>query len=316
MIAVISCYFNPISCPYRLANYKRFLKEIAKEDVDLFVVELSFEDEQEFQLTRTTEKKLIQIKSQDIMFQKERMLNILIEDLPDKYDKVMWMDCDLVYLDVGWAQRASEALEESPLVQPYSWAVGLPECKLSEPSPTHFVNYDCYAAGNIRKSFIFYYHHRKTFASAHGGHVGYVWAARRELLDRHKLYDPIITGAGDLFMTFAAIGNFSFLDYEQYLRHMSEEATNHFFDWAVPWYEDIRANVGYTNDLIMHLWHGDVHVRNYLYNSQCLGHSGFSPNKDLLLGEDRCWHWNRKNYWLHEALQDIFDQQHVTQKCK
>ena len=80
MLVNLTCYFNPSRSPYRLANYHQFREEVQKENADLYVIELAFGDD-EFEIA-TNGEKLKQIRTPDVMFQKERLLNILLDELP------------------------------------------------------------------------------------------------------------------------------------------------------------------------------------------------------------------------------------------
>lgn len=312
MIAAITCFFNPTNSKYRLDNFHQFRKFLNEEKIPLYCVELVFEN-REFQLKKTDADHMLRIRSTSLMWQKERLFNLILDSLPKEIDKLVWIDCDVIYPNKGWSKRISDKLETHQLIQPYTWAISLPQCKLSRPSEYHWVNHDCYGAGNIRKSFCYYACHRDTYPGLWGGHVGYVWAATRELMEKHRFYDVIITGAGDLFMCMAAWGMFAAVDRTPYIGGMNQETFNHFFDWGLPFYMDVKKSggPGYTEDVILHLWHGDVTNRNYLEYSECLAKCHFSPDKDLELDENKIWKWKRKNYWLHDLVRDIFPKSNV-----
>lgn len=302
MLAVLTSYFNSSKSKFRLQNYKHFRTQLQLENVDLFTIEAAFDD-QPFELEANGET-LVQVRAER-MWQKERVLNILIEDLPPKYDEVVWMDCDLMYVQNKWSRRISEALNEYQVVQPYSWAAAMPECKFSRPVSGLVAVWDCFGSGNYRRSFAHHLTDKDRDTSYHEGHVGYIWAARRSFLDKHKLYDPIITGAGDLFMSLAYSGHLGFLDGTPHLNKLRQDTVNHYFDWAFSVYEDTRGQVGCTNDLILHLWHGDLNNRNYLVLSECLQQYGFNPNEDLKIGANRCWEWKRNDRRLINAVRAI-----------
>lgn len=315
MIVAITCYFNPNKSKLRLDNYRIFREHIQAEGIKLYCAELACGDDP-FQLKKSDADYMLQVRATDIMWQKERLLNILLGLLPSECDKVIWIDCDIVFPDLGWSKRISDKLDTSALIQPYTWAIGLPQCQISNPGLYHWVTYHCFGAGNIRKSFCYYACYRDSYPGLWGGHVGYVWAATRELLEKHKFYDPIITGAGDLFMAMAAWGMFAAIDRTQYVENLNQEACNHWFDWGLPFYIDVKKAGGpsYTEDIIMHLWHGDMSDRNYLAYSECLSLCHFSPDADLELDTNGCWKWKRKNYWLHDSVKDIFNKCNPPQK--
>ena len=308
MLVVITCFFNPNRCQYRLANYKMFHKELQRVDLPVYTVELAFGDS-EFELTEEDATELKQLRAADLMFQKERMLNVALEMLPDKYDQVIWMDCDLIYPDDRWVLNVEAALKKHLVVQPYKYAISLPKCKLWNEDRANMIYYDCWGSGRVKRSFAYYFEHRHFFANLHHGHVGYIWAAQRNFLERHKFYDPIITGAGDLFMLMAYTGYFGWIDYLEEFKNLNDATCFHFFEWAFPVYGEVRGKLGYTEDLVLHLWHGEIIDRDYLGKSRHLHLNQFDPSVDLALDENGCWRWNSDKEKLHKALRDLFKSQ-------
>jgi hypothetical protein len=293
-----------------LNNYHIFYSELKRIGIPVYAAELVF-DEQDFQLTSQDATFLLQLKSKDVMFQKERMLNLLLQKLPTEYDNVVWMDCDIFFLDDNWPNRVESKLKEFHVIQPYTYSIGLPNCELSRVSEANWIIYNCQGDGRLIRSFAYYENTRRSYSSFHNGHVGYIWAARREFMDKHKFYDAIITGAGDLFMTMAFSGHFWWIDITPQFNGISNKACFHFFDWGIPVWQETKGKIGYTFDLVVHLWHGDVAHRNYLSHSRNLQLNDFDPTVDLALDENGCWRWNSKKHNLHRALKEIFNLQQV-----
>jgi hypothetical protein len=310
MQAVITCFFNPNQCPYRLNNYKHFYSNLKRIGLPVYAVEIVF-GESDFQLTEQDADWLKQLRGQHIMFQKERMLNIALDSLPSDVDQVIWMDCDLFFFEDDWVDRVAKSLKSYKVIQPYNISISLPKCSVFRTDDWQTMYYDAWGSGRIKRSFAYYHEKRKTFPNLHHGHLGYVWAAQREFLDKHKFYDTIITGAGDLFMTMAFIGSFGWLEYPKELLYYPEAATEHYFNWAFPVYEETKGHIGYTHDVVFHMWHGDINNRDYLSWTNNLQTNRFNPNEDLLLGENGCWNWNSEKPKLHKALKDMFICQNV-----
>ena len=306
MLAIISSYFNPNKCPYRLANYQRFRQELSKERIPLFTFELAFGDA-EFEI-KAEKEHLTQARTNDLMFQKERTLNLLLESLPSEYNNVCWMDCDLFYVQEQWVERVEKELETYKVVQPFSWSVCLPFGDWVKLGSSHVQSVG-QGPCNFRRSFGYYHAHRRQYTNFHEGHVGYIWAAHRDFLDKHKFYDTIVTGCGDLFMAMACAGNFGFLDFDPCLNNMRQDTVNHFYDWGTPVHEDVDQKIGYTEDLILHMWHGDLNKRNYLQHSKTLQNFDFHPDEDLELDENGLWKWKRENPKLHSYIKNMFDKQ-------
>src|SRR5215204_6644330 len=88
----ITSYFNPMRYGRRLANYRLFREHLK---VPLLTVELSFGAE-DFELREGEADILVQLRGQDILWQKERLLNVALGELPSGCTKVVWLDCDVV----------------------------------------------------------------------------------------------------------------------------------------------------------------------------------------------------------------------------
>ena len=111
----VTSYFNPMKSRRRLANYRTFRSRL---DAPLLTVELSFDGQ--FELTSGDADHLIQLSGGDIMWQKERLLNIALEAVPDKVEDVAWIDCDLVFESTDWPQTAKSALKSDNIIQLFS----------------------------------------------------------------------------------------------------------------------------------------------------------------------------------------------------
>jgi hypothetical protein len=117
----ITAYFNPARYQNRRKNYRLFHQRLA---VPLAAVELSFDGQ--FELDPDDAELLIQIDGGDVMWQKERLLNIALESLPRECEFVVWLDCDIVFQRQDWPEQVCRQLERVPLLQPYSLVHHLP----------------------------------------------------------------------------------------------------------------------------------------------------------------------------------------------
>jgi len=111
----ITSYFNPAGYKRRLANYRHFRANLG---VPLLAVELSFDGS--FELAAGDADILIQRVGGDVMWQKERLLNLALEGLPPECDTVAWLDCDVVFPDAAWLESTARLLQDFPLVHPFS----------------------------------------------------------------------------------------------------------------------------------------------------------------------------------------------------
>ena len=98
-----------------MQNYKWFREQLT---IPLVCVELSFTGE--FALKPGDAEILVQLDEGDVMFQKERLLNIALQHLPSNCEAVVWIDCDVIFGPRDWPTCIMDALERLMVVQPFS----------------------------------------------------------------------------------------------------------------------------------------------------------------------------------------------------
>ena len=87
----ITAYFNPMRYRRKYANYQLFRERL---EVPLVAVELAYGPE--FELGEGDAEVLLKLRGRDILWQKERLLNVAFQALPSSCDKVAWVDCDVI----------------------------------------------------------------------------------------------------------------------------------------------------------------------------------------------------------------------------
>ena len=136
MLWAITSYFNPSGFKIRPANYRTFRKYLA---APLVAVELSFNGR--FELRQGDAEILVQLVGRDVLWQKERLLNVALQHLPNDCDTVAWLDCDVVLDGADGLQRACAALETFSLVQPFKHQCYLKQGAASDPSHSGGVDF-------------------------------------------------------------------------------------------------------------------------------------------------------------------------------
>ena len=114
---VITSFFNPAGYRRRLQNYRQFRAAL---HVPLAAVELSFNGV--WELEKHDADILMRVTDGDVMWQKERLLNLAVRQLPPDCEFVAWIDADVLMQDPDWSQQAVAALASVPLVQLFSEA--------------------------------------------------------------------------------------------------------------------------------------------------------------------------------------------------
>jgi hypothetical protein len=297
----ITSFFNPVGYARRLANYRAFRSRLM---VPLVTVELARERSR-FQMRPDDADILIQVTGEDLLWQKERLLNLALRALPPACREVAWLDCDIVLDDDDWPRRVGSALGQFPLVQPFARFHDLPpdaeaqdpDVRLAQRGGHSFASR--LAAGTSVDDLF-----RNTPGAPPRGHtVGLAWAARRGLLDDHGLYDGCILGGGDRAMLIAALGRFELLA----KLHMNERQTAHYLSWARPFFEAVRANIGYVDATVFHLWHGERTDRKYRRRHAEFRRFGFDPFVDIAIDAHGCWRWTTANAEMRAYLKEYFE---------
>ena len=296
----ITAYFNPCRYRARLANFHTFR---ARLDVPLVAVELVYGEAPE--LSPGDADVLVRVPGEDVLWQKERLLNIALDALPDGCEAVAWLDCDVVFADSGWAESALDALASSPVIQPFRTVYDLPRGMGPEdaarcPADRARISLAAgLAAGRVPVD-VFTTQGASMRLRYSPGHA---WAARRRLLRAHGLYDVFVMGGGDKVMAGAALGHArqSAAAYE-----LNERQARHYLDWALPFGESTGGRVGFADQVIYHLWHGELGRRGYGDRYRGFDAFAFDPFKDIRLAAGGAWSWSSDKPEMHDHVRRYF----------
>src|SRR5882672_110009 len=198
---VVTAYSNPMRWKSRPRLFKRFQEHMLDSGVQLHVAELAHGN-RPWEISEGPEHSRFvdyrQLRCKTLLWHKENMLNIVIrQNVPKSARGIAWLDGDILFEKPDWALETLHALEQHPVIQPWSDAIDLGPC------------------GEVVK-------HHKSFASqwmsgepmgnVMGGkytfaHPGYGWAATPEfLITTGGLIERAILGAADHHMALAIIG--------------------------------------------------------------------------------------------------------------
>lgn len=292
---VVTSYFNPTGYRTKRRNFERFSDRLRASRLRWLAVECAF-GAAPFVLPPSPH--VVHVRARDIMWQKERLLNVAIARLPPQCTKVAWLDADVLFADPGWAVRTASLLERYPVVQPFKWVIRLPR------------GFPFYLGlGRWWKSFAAVYAGNPSVLRAgkfdRHGHTGFGWAARRELLGRHGLYDACIAGSGDHMMAHAMAEDWTSACIDRILGDDSRHR-DYFRGWAEPLAREVDGRIGYVSGTLLHLWHGRMADRKYVDRNRDLLDFGFDPVRDLRVGAGGCWEWNSARPELHAWAADYF----------
>ena len=232
------------------------------------------------QLSKDDADIVLSLTGEDRIWQKERLLNIGIGELPRHVEYVAWVDCDVIFDDEGWVEKATARLDENGgLLQLFGVAVHLPRdvdatslsrriCRKAAPLFTNIA-----IANAIRGSLFDENETRLTRAQGALNNDTYItivdkynsygiaWSASRKTIEKCGLYDKNIVGGGDTVHVFAALSRL-----EQYfsLRPHNDKQKRHAENWAQEAKKaGLLSDINSLEQPIFHMWHGDIIDRHY-----------------------------------------------------
>jgi hypothetical protein len=294
-IVVVSSYFNPNGYKTKRVNYEKFVKGLSEVKGATITIECAFNDDP-FDLPESPCH--LQVRASGILWQKERLLNLVIGKLPSHITKIAWIDCDLIFENANWLAETSRQLESCAVVQPFEVAVRLPRDQDEDNGQ-----------GDRYAGFAATFKRNPLSLTAYGkftrhGHTGFAWAARRDALP-YGLYDGCISGNGDHLMAHAFAGDWE----TECFRSQFEDNYaywEHFETWCHNTYPHVRSRIGYVPGKALHLWHGESNERRYMERNGELNAFAFDPAKDIRIGKDGCYHWNSDKPDLHRWAKRYF----------
>src|SRR4051794_18523857 len=114
---IISCYFNPNQYHSRRQNFDIFYEQLRRSKVNYLIAECAFGVE-EFELPK--DEHILQFRAKHKLWQKERLLNLLIKQLPSDCKYIFWLDADVLLTNPNWITEAVENLQANKICQPFS----------------------------------------------------------------------------------------------------------------------------------------------------------------------------------------------------
>ena len=298
---VVTSYFNPMKSRRRLTNYRAFRSRL---NAPLLTVELSFDGQ--FELTSADADHLIQVSGGDVMWQKERLLNIALEAVPRDVENVAWIDCDVVFASRNWLQAGIKALKSDSIIQLFS------EVRYLDRPSTDKLEFNSIpelvrsSAGSrlIHGEFKDVCLVRPVSADAPKviwPANGFAFAAKKSIICESKLYDHGVLDGNDILFLCAIYGEFE-LAMER-LKH-NEMQRRHYLEWARRVQKTFGGNLGYIPGTIYHLWHGDLSNRNYMGRHELM--AGFDPYRDIQQAPSGAWLWSDPQSALAQNVREYF----------
>jgi hypothetical protein len=261
------------------------------QGIPLFLAELSF-DNYPFILPHGEQN--LRLSGRDVLWHKERLLNLVIDRLPPQYTKVAWIDADVIFPDERWYRWASGLLDAFDLIQlfdrlqqqdndgqPIRELHGL-AASVADGAPAPF-KFDTSATW-----------------------PGLAWAGKRDLIAAHGLLDRFVLGGADTYMSVAAF-NLADTWSGWHIQILTPRLRQYWTDWATGFFGDVQGRVGFVPTTVIQLGHGTAANRQYVDRMETLCKYDYDPCRDISAGEDGVWRWSSGKDDLHSAVSRYFE---------
>lgn len=269
LLHVITAVSNPVRWKSRISLYREFERHMLESGVQLTVVECAFGD-RPFECAGTPGVQHVGVRARTLVWTKENLLNLGIARTDGKY--IATIDADVRFRKANWAAETVHALQQWPVVQPWS------DCYDLGPNDDHLLTH---------RSFCRLVHDGRPLVQGPNakdgpyqfGHPGYAWAWTRQALEwLGGLVETAALGAADHHMAMALVGRVAD-SIPGALQHTAYSAP--LMRWQADAMRHICGNIGYVPGTIEHAWHGPKDKRFYVDRWQILERWRFDPVTDL-----------------------------------
>ena len=226
------------------------------------------------------------------LWHKERLLNLLLASLPERFTKIVWLDADVLFEDPAWAPKTSALLDRCAVVQCFDQAVHLSR-GAHEPRADDLV-LDGYVA-------------MARHPGAVHGETGFAWAIRRDALGVEGWYDRAILGGGDHLMAHVFAGAATSHPCIMNLIGTAASAAS-FASWRAQIRTRLLDRPDSVPGTLFHLWHGERAMRRYRERLEILTRHGFDPDTDIAAARNGTWMWSSDKPALHAEVARYFEE--------
>lgn len=293
----LTTYFNPAHYKSRLRNHAIYVENMLRQNVNLMVIELAFGDD-EFELPP---ENVIRLRAKSVLWQKERMLNYALTQLPPECKYVAWVDGDVLFERDDWADVAISSFEAgNDLLQMFETVKHLPPDQTSYNGTSIMEERSLVWQARTHEDFL----DQRRQCKLKYATTGFAWAARKDMLTKAGgFYDKHVLGANDNVIIDCCLHTFDLHHY--YRAGKGTPLLNDMMDWA---YHKFGVGVYRANYLplnIYHLFHGAKKNRGYLTREDIVKNHQYDPNTDIRI-ENNVYEWATDKPLLHKDVHDYF----------
>jgi hypothetical protein len=274
-ICVVFCFYNPCGYKRPYQNLLLFEQKLRQARIPYFSAELLIGPEQEPLLLNPA----FLGRSNSALFYKESLFNKVVSRIPEKYKKIIFTDCDLIWDEPDWVDKIWNELETADICQCFS--------------EVRYLNYnfDVMLRKPCSAKWILETGAYENGKSAPGG----AWAMTRATFNfLGGFYEKNVVGGGDVALVCSLAGQ---------IPDASEGRSEiHFSDWK-KYVENLKKQcpdlkLSYYYGIIYHLYHGNFGNRFYRERYSLL--EGKEWDTEFSLNADGLWELK------HQEARDIF----------
>lgn len=288
-VYILIPFFNFLNSEKRVENIIKSVQLLPKNcGLEILVIEGLLPNQTskiEKELDKLNIFKYVSYKIPSMFWAKENLLNKGVEHLPNDWNYVAWLDCDIIFAAHGEVLKNEivEQLEKYDTIQLFKYVFRiLDKFKLTF---------------NINASMGYLSHLTKEERP----HPGYGWAINRKIYEKvGGFYDKCIIGGYDLLLKDGLLGS-----PDRCRKDYSEDYKNEYYDYM----DKLKGiTFGYLPATITHLAHGDTESRQYSRRFNILADNKYSPKKDIVKNDDGIICFANKNTQLESDIAKFFSQ--------
>lgn len=269
VLHVIVPLSNHVRFKRRFELFWKFIRHMGMQpNILLYIVECAFGD-RPFVVTEHGNPRHLQLRTNNELWNKENMINLMAQRLPLNWKYMAWIDADLRFDRMDLAAETIHQLQHYPLVQLFATSVNYgPDGEVI--STFKGFGYE-YARG---KKYDYQVAYKKGT-----WHSGFAWAITREAFTGiGGLPEFGILGAGDHHLALAAIGK----PLNTIPKGIHANYSKAVLELARRCDLVIRRNIGYVPGTVHHGWHGTFKARKYCERWKILVDNNFDPEAHLI----------------------------------
>lgn len=275
MLQFITSYFNFIDSYKIKQNYINFRK---KFPYNIITIELALPHQKFF----IDDSIKIHCETNQILWQKERCLNIALDNLSNNIDSIAWIDADLILHNDNFLNDADYTLSNHKVAQIFERVFENPNI-----NSTH--NTLSFAKDHIEG-------HNLDYAA-----IGFGWAMRKEVLE-YGFYDSDILGNSDCLQLISWLGIWN----HRLIQQLTPKHRLHYLQWAIKSFNIVNGDIGCIKGDIEHMYHGNMLNRKYVTRSQILTNNSYDPDLDIRVDTNKLYSLSIDKLTLQNEIFNYF----------